>query len=211
MAYIEKSSGGDFQNVPAGTHPAVCYRVIDLGTQKVNWQGEEKSQHKILVSWEICDPELRMDDGRPFTIGTRYTWSMHEKARLRADLESWRGKTFTDADFIKGPGGFEIQNIIGVGCYLSIVHTTKDGKTYANIKAVSKLPRGTQVPPPENPRNFVWLTKDEFVESCFDHLTDGLKRIVTDSPEYKKLVSGEPTSDAHDVQVHELDDEIPFS
>ena len=129
MVYVPKNEGGDFQNVPAGTHPAICYRVIDLGTQEISWQGQVKHQHKILVSWEIADPEVRMEDGRPFSIGNRYTWSMNEKSRLRADLESWRGQAFTEIDLSEGPGGFEIENILGKPCLLSVVHTTKGDKT----------------------------------------------------------------------------------
>jgi hypothetical protein len=212
MAYVPKESGGDFQNVPAGTHPAICYRVIDLGTQEITWEGKIKHQRKILVSWEIADAELRMDDGRPFSIGNRYTWSMSDKARLRADLESWRGVAFTDRDLSEGPGGFEIQNILGKPCLLSVVHTTKGGKTYANIKAVSKLPRGMAVSTRENPEVFLWLTREEFSQTAFDGLTDGLKAIIQASPEYKRLASGESVTDdpPPSVERDQIDDEIPF-
>jgi hypothetical protein len=76
------SAGGDFESIPPGTYPAVCYRVIDLGRQETEYQGEKKIQHKVLLSWDIADEETRMSDGRPFTISSRYTWSMHEKAQL---------------------------------------------------------------------------------------------------------------------------------
>lgn len=101
--HLPQPSDAEFELAPAGTHIAVCYRVIDLGTQETTFKGEVKHQHKILISWEI--PDEKMKDGRPFTIGKRYTWSMSEKANLRNDLESWRGK-FTAADF--GPNGFKI-------------------------------------------------------------------------------------------------------
>lgn len=214
MAYVPKPNDNEFQLVPAGTWPSVCYRVIDLGTQKTTYQGQEKHQHKVLVSWEICDPELRMDDGRPFTIGQSYTWSMSEKARLRADLESWRGRSFTDKEM--GPGGFEINNIIGKGCLLSVVHTTKGDKTYANIKAVAKLPKGMETPASENQNNFVWLTKDEFIQANYDNLTDGLKAKIASSPEYQQLVNGEPVGEdcPHPDQYGSgndgFDDQIPF-
>ncbi len=172
-----------FTPVPEGNHIAVCYRVIDFGTQKIEWMGKEKHQRKVLVSWEI--PDEKMEDGRPFTIGQKFTWSMSEKANLRAVLESWRGKAFTDADF--GPQGFDIMNIIGVGCMLNVVHAHKNGKTYANIASVAKLPKGISSPGPTNPRNFVWLSREEFIQGNFDSLTDGMKAIILQSPEYKAL------------------------
>ena len=69
--YLTKPTA-DFKDPPEGTHPARCYRVIDLGTQEVDFQGQIKHQRKVLVSWELqC--EERMDDGRPFSIGKKYT------------------------------------------------------------------------------------------------------------------------------------------
>ena len=41
--------------VEAGSHPAICYQVIDLGTQKSTYQGETKELKKLRISFEICD------------------------------------------------------------------------------------------------------------------------------------------------------------
>ncbi len=56
----------NFKPCPAGSHHATCIRIIDLGTQLVEYQNEQKRQHKILVQWEIDpegDPEMLMPDG----------------------------------------------------------------------------------------------------------------------------------------------------
>lgn len=193
-----------FALVPQGNHIAVCYRVIDLGTQNGEWLGKPKIQRKVLVSWEI--PDEKMEDGRPFTIAQKFTWSMSEKAKLREVLESWRGKAFVEADF--GPQGFDIINIIGVGCMLNVIHENKNGKTYANIASVAKLPKGMTAPGPTNKRNFVWLSREEFSQAGFDELTDGLKALITASPEYKALSEREPVINAD--HGHEMEDEISF-
>lgn len=197
-----------FETTPQGNHIAVCYRVIDLGTQQVEWQGQIKHQRKVLISWEI--PDEKMADGRPFTIGQKFTWSMSEKANLRATLESWRGKAFTEADF--GPQGFDIMNIIGVGCMVNVVHAHKNGKTYANIASVAKLPKGVEAPGPSNPRNFVWLSREEFVQANFDSLSDSLKAQIQQSPEFKAL--SDPENIVHSGSARTLEDmeseEIPF-
>src|SRR6478735_3792609 len=98
------SPSGNFTPPPAGTFPAICYRILDLGTQHGSYKGKPRVAHKILISWEIKDDEAVMEDGRPMSIHQNYTWSMNEKAALRKDLESWRGKRFTEADF--GENGF---------------------------------------------------------------------------------------------------------
>ena len=174
----------EFELAPAGTHLAVCYRVIDLGTQDSSYNGQAKRQHKILISWEI--PDEKMSDGRPFTISQRYTWSMSEKAALRRDLESWRGKPFSEADF--GEHGFDIQKIIGVGCLLTIVHNGKNGKTYANISAIGKLMKGMQAPALSNPQAYLWINVERWNPEAFSKLSQGLQAAIMKSPEYAQLV-----------------------
>lgn len=197
-----------FTPVPQGNHIAVCYRVIDLGTQQGEWKGKITHRRKLLISWEI--PDEKMEDGRPFTIGQKFTWSMSENATLRQILESWRGKAFTEADF--GPQGFDIMNIIGVGCMLNVVHAHRNGKTYANIASVAKLPKGITAPGPTNARNYVWLSKEEFIQQNFDNLTEGLKALITQSPEYKALADSEHTvGNGEPRTLEDMDAEaVPF-
>src|SRR5688572_9522594 len=123
MHLPKPTEGGDFTPPPAGAFPAICHRFIDLGTQTSNFNGETKHQRKVMLSWEVADEQERMEDGRPYTISQRFTWSMHEKATLRKTLESWRGKAFEDSDF--GPGGFDTRKLIGQPCMLSIIHVDK--------------------------------------------------------------------------------------
>jgi hypothetical protein len=196
MHLPKPSEGGDFTPTPEGTHPATCYRFIDLGTQAGEYMGAPKIARKVMLSWEITDPELRMDDGKPFTISSRYTWSMHEKATLRKTLESWRGKKFEDGDF--GPGGFDTKKLLGAGCYLSVIQTKKDDKTYSNISSIMKLPKGVAVTPAESPLVYFSLDADEFDREVFNTFSENLQNIIKASPEYQAL--GKP---------HAADDYVP--
>jgi hypothetical protein len=210
--FMPASQDSTFAPPPAGAHIAVCFRVIDLGTQKVEWQGDIKFQRKILLSWEL--PNETMEDGRPFSISQRYTFSSSEKARLRKDLESWRGRKFTEADF--GPGGFDIKNVLGAACMLSIVHETKDGKTYANISGVTGVPKGMPKPTPTNSMVYFSLDRERFDRAVMEGLSDNLKTTIKNSPEYQELTRpapapdesgyGEPPPYDHDP----LDQAIPF-
>jgi hypothetical protein len=210
--HLPPNNDTQFSPPPAGTHVAVCYRVIDLGTQQVEWQGSIKHQRKVLISWELS--EEKMEDGRPFTVGQRYTLSSHEKSRLRKDLEAWRGKKFSDEDF--GPGGFDIKNIIGKACMLSIVHNAKDGKTYANIASVSALPRSMNAPALVNEPVYFSLGEPRLDTDTFDNLTDGLKNVIKTSPEYMEHFRdpNEPPSpqspNEYGANGDPLDDSIPF-
>src|SRR5689334_6354597 len=135
MAIMASAKGGqDFAPAPAGTHAAVCCDVIDLGMLEVTFGGKTKSQHKVNIVWQI--EELR-DDGKPFNVRKRYTLSLHEKASLRKDLESWRGKAFTAEEL----AGFDLEALIGVGCMLNIIHKEREdgGTPWANVTAIMKL------------------------------------------------------------------------
>lgn len=203
MTYLPKpTEGGSFSLVPAGTYPAVCYRILDLGTQPSTFNGETKLKHKVMISWELHDPDTTMDDGKPMSMHQRYTWSMHENATLRRHLEAWRGKAYSDSEL--GEGGFNVKKLLGVGCYMGVVHNENGGSTYANISAISKLPKGMETPTLVNPPTYCWLNKEGFDEEVFASLSDKMKATIQSSPEYKRLVSGEPEPE----KFH--DDPIPF-
>lgn len=137
MAIVAKASGGNFTPAPAGSWGAVCCDVVDLGIVESTFSGKTKKQHKIRVVWQIDE---NMENGKPFLASQRYTLSLHDKAGLRKDLESWRGRAFTDEEL----EGFDVETVIGAPCLLSIVQAASGGNVYANVKGVMKLPRGMQ-------------------------------------------------------------------
>ena len=138
MPIIAKA-GATFKPAPSGTFAAVCVDVIDLGALEVTYAGKTKVQHKIRIVWQIEEED---ENGRPFQVSRRYTLSLHEKAGLRKDLESWRGRAFNEEEC----QGFDIEKLLGVGCLLNIIHNTKDGSTYANVSGIMKLPKGMPAP-----------------------------------------------------------------
>ncbi len=124
-----------FKPAPAGVHQAVCVDVVDMGLMEVTWLGVTKKKPKLRVVWQI---EELMEDGKPFIVQKRYTASLHEKAGLRKDLESWRGRAFTDAELDE----FDVEKLLGVNCLLNVVHVVREGQTYANVSAVMPIQKG---------------------------------------------------------------------
>ena len=198
------TSGEGFERCPAGNHLAVCYEIIDLGTQEATYKGETKKQRKIWLGWET--PHEQMEDGRPFVIGRRYTLSSHEKSTLRKDLESWRGKPFKDEEF--GEGGFAIESVIGAACFLNVVHNENEGKTYANINSVAALPKGTKAPSATNSHVYFSLDPPDFSQDTFDSLSDRMKETIAKSPEFQQVKGAGPVTVP---AIDESDDnESPF-
>jgi hypothetical protein len=200
---LPKQQESSFERCPEGTHLAVCYEVIDLGTQQIEYQGVNKLQRKIWIGWEL--PNETMSDGRPFVVGKRYTLSSFERATLRKHLEAWRGKRFTEEEL--GPNGsFDIRNVIGAGCFLSVIHSEYEGNTYSNVEAVSALPKGTQSPPLVNQRIYLSLEPEDFDERVLDSLSERMQELIKASPEYYELKNGT----AKPADLVTADDEVPF-
>jgi hypothetical protein len=195
----------EFELVPAGSHIAVCYRVIDLGTQKVEYKGQQKIQHKIMLSWELCDEFMTKgkSEGLPFSIHKKYTLSSSDKATLRCDLESWRGRPFSDEDF----GKFDIGKLIGVGCLIGVIHNETSGKVYANIKSIMRLPKGMEAKKSLNPN--VYFSLNEFDQSIYDSLSENVKATIALSPEYQAIKN--PSNHNIDESNDWSDEAIPVS
>jgi hypothetical protein len=63
---------------------------------------------------------------------------------MRKDLESWRGRPFTQAELEQ----FDLEVLLSVGAMVNVIHNVKDGSTYANVAAVMKMPKGMSAPAP---------------------------------------------------------------
>lgn len=191
MKFSSNSSDKKFENPEPGTYPAVCIRLIDMGTQTSDWKGEKKTAHKVKLVWELSE---KMTDGRPFIAIRDFTVSLHEKSALRGFLSGWRGKDFSDEEL----KGFEAKNLLGKGCLLSLVQNGE----YINVNTASKLPKGMEAPKPENP--IVYFSFDEFDRKSFDSLSDKLKEKISQAPEYQLAMKHQ--GNAFDG----MPDDIPF-
>lgn len=212
---LPEKTGGDFVPCPQGTFPARCVRFIDLGSHEQFFEGQSKGKKRlVLITWEL--PTEKMEDGRPFTISKRYTWSMHEKSALRKDLESWRGKRFGDSDF--GPGGFNVKKLLDVGATITVSHRDNDGTIFSNVTAIGGMMKGMELPDRINPLTYVALKEGDFVSMDFDTLSDGLQEKIRQSPEWARLHGQDlqsnkagPEHDERNPPAHDgFDDEVPF-
>ena len=193
--YAKDGGGGDYEQAPTGNHVARCIRLIDLGTQHSSYEGKATVRNQVLVSFELCNE--KMADGRPFTIGEFYTNSLNEKAKLRAHLEAWRGRAFTDEEL----NGFDLESILGKPCMVSII-INENRKT--RISAIAAMPKGMQSAPCVNDPYSFWI--EEWDQAAFDQMPDGIKKLISESDEYKNRGSKKATHQA----IVDMDSDIPF-
>ena len=215
MALIASASGGTFKPVPPGMHLARCYRIIDLGTQKTEYQGKVNYQHKVMLGFEVHGEDsqgqpLRAETG-PMIISKTYTLSLNDKAALRADLVAWRGRDFTIIEAQR----FDLKNVLGAWCMVTVATSERDGKQYSNITGINPVPlqiKNLGLPEGENDVLY-WAIEDGDL-NVLETFGKGIREKIKNSPEYQQRVSGEPaTNDAENSKsgaFKDLDDDIPF-
>jgi hypothetical protein len=214
----DKGGGAEFKPAPAGLNIAVCVGVIDLGTRETSFQGDDPyKRREVLLQWELVglDAEERRDDGKPWIVSKTYTLSLSQKANLRKDLESWRGRPFT-ADELKA---FELLDLEGIPGHLNIVHVkSKDGqKTYANVAGLAPLKKNQKFThPTTNSLTFEFTNKDgELLDNrALDHQLEGMPEWIAskirESDEYQDSLRGLTGRVPTGAAVADDDDEIPF-
>lgn len=201
-----KGGGTDFEPIPEGTYVARCVSVVDLGIQQTNFGAKEK----IYVGWEV--PSVRVkwekDDKEhegPALIGSQYTASIHEKSILGQHLTSWRGKQFTEEE----RNAFDVFNVLGAPCMISVTHNKNGEKTYANVNAVMRLPQGTECPDAETDL-VAYTPQDNQYAGNLDKLPEWLQNKCReghklDQPAQASAQSAPPTPEGD-----YFDDDIPF-
>lgn len=203
MGLMAKNSGGDFERAPAGNHIARCYMVCDLGMQESTFNGETKLKHKVRIGFEL--PNETMEDGRPFSVSSHYTVSLHENAALRKDLISWRGRDFTPEE----SDGFDVMNVLGAPCMLNVIHKQEGDRTYVNIGGITPMPKGMDCPAAVNqPVRFTM--EDADWQEVFATLPEWLQDKINNRPaavdEYDQYAQQAPAGD----NFNDFDDDIPF-
>lgn len=147
-----EGNGGDFEYPPFGDHQAVMCDIQDLGEEEVEYKGQKKMSHKVLLVFQLeCEHGDRRKDGTRFTVRRKFTRSLYNSALLDF-LIQWRGKAFT-ADEIKE---FRLKTLYGVNAsivYGELPSKTPGGKPYKGIVSISKW--NTKLGPTIRPENYV--------------------------------------------------------
>lgn len=203
------SGGGTFENPEPGSYAAVCYKIIDIGTQEGEYQGVKNLKRQVIIGWELNELMTTGENaGKPFVVSKFYTASLSEKATLRHDLAGWRGRDFT-ADELSG---FEDKNILGKSCMLSLTLTDK-GKI--RVSSVAKLPKGMQAPVQVNPTIYLSLEPDAYGKEVFEAQSDKMKALIMLSPEWQELNAPPLQNNTRSMTdggsgFADFEDDIPF-
>lgn len=200
---------------PTGSHPARCVWLIDLGTHREQFKDDEpKDVRKIAIGFEFPTETsiFREEDGpQPYLLTKRFTRSMHEKASLRKFLSTWRGEVITDAE----ASTFDISKLVGAQALVSVSHDNrKPERTYANIDAAMRMPKGYTCPPQVNPTRIVDLNNlgEPETHAAITTLPKWLKEAIETSYEFlafERRAKGAPGDDSDAAWAAVVKDEEP--
>lgn len=194
----------NYSPAPEGTHPARCCALIDMGTSESTFEGQTRTRRRVRIVFEIADPELITASGERYQISRTFTQSLNERGALRPFLEAWRGRAFTPQEL----AGFDLKSVLTAAGLASVVHEVKGDRTYANVKTMSKLPKGMTVEALTTAPIF-WDMSGEPDWSAWDRLSDRTREEIGDTPEFRKLERPADTA-APAGDTDPDSDDIPF-
>tara|TARA_B100001248_G_scaffold246902_1_gene217904 strand:+ start:363 stop:968 length:606 start_codon:yes stop_codon:yes gene_type:complete len=201
MTSIIANGGNDtpsYPTVSVGVHKARCVRVIDLGTQQNDYQGQISWKRQVMLIWEV--PSETDNKGEPLTISKFYTLSLNEKANLANDLVSWRGRPFTETE----KKAFDISKVAGKPCSINVILNQK-GKP--KVSTVMPIGKNDEIAQQFHP-NMVFSITDfqEKKMEVFNQLPEGIRNIILKS---KELEGTEKQDLGDENNAQDLGD-IPF-
>ena len=209
------SGGGSFTPVAPGMHLARCYRIVDMGTQKSEYQGKVNHLQKVMIQFEVHGEDdngnaLVTAKGEPMSISKNFTLSLAEKATLRKDLQTWRGRDFTTDEL----RGFEMKNVLGAWAMITAAKSVgNNGKDYTNIVSINPVPvaiKKAGLPEGFNKlAMFVIETPDMELLETFGN---GLREKIMSSPEWRARSGDQPVRKATNTGsgFDDMDDDVPF-
>jgi len=216
MALIAKESGGGtFTPVPPGMHLARCYRIVDLGRQKSEYLGQVKILPKVMLQFEVHGEDdagnpIVTAKGEPMSISKNFTLSLAEKATLRKDLQTWRGREFTAEEL----RGFQIDNVLGAWAMIAVTKATgNNGKEYTNIANINSVPKAIKANLPEGHNKCAAFYIENPDMDLFETFSDNLKAKIEASPEWQSHIKGNSQSSkpaSGGSGFDDMADDIPF-
>ena len=211
LTLSETSKNTERQLPEAGATTGVLFSLVDLGTQKVTWDGEEKWTPKLRLAFELPDQVVEgevTENGKttkvtkPMVVSIELTRSLGERATLRKLLEQWRGQAFTSKEL----ASFSLKNLLGKACLLTLVHkTSQAGRQYCAIQGMAKLPKGMKAPTTTQ-NGQVFYEIEQGTGGQFNELPEWLQEKIRASKELAGGASSAPQVGAVDGDGNQ----VPF-
>jgi hypothetical protein len=195
-------------------HPFVIVGIYCVGT--LPGKGGFEPKNTVILAFELPEVEpleFREDDGtitrKPRMISKRYNLSFNEKAKLRIDLESLRGRPFTKEE----ADSFQLEKLLGVTGNLNVMHKPGQDKVFADVTGLFGKHKGQVITGTMPKEVFSVFSLENAAELAGCLLPEWIQKLVQTSEEYINLVSN-PQPQQQPQQVSDNDggplDDVAF-
>ena len=206
------SGGSSHPPMDAGTYFGVCVGVVDIGTHTETWEGKDIVRNQLILLFDFPTETIEINgEQKPRCQSLKLTKSTHEQAKLRKHLIAWRGRDFTD-DELKD---FSLRKLLGIPASIGVIQDTYNGKTYAKILTLGKLPKGVELPKADRKIYFDMLDADTY--DAIEELPDWIIKEINQSAEaiahnkvFMKESKKAEIAQMGSSSVTNNDDETPF-
>lgn len=202
---VKNKVGPSIPPVDAGTYPAVCVGVVDLGEQRN--EKFKKYEEKVLIIWELGGVTCTIDgEEKPRWISRDFSATLNEKSNLTKTLVPWRGKAFTDEEL--NGDGFSLLDMLGEGCLLQLTVEEKDGRQFNRINGVMGMIVGMPTPEPQS--SMMVFDMDAWDDEALEVLPAWVQERIRKSTQYQKLHTPTDTVDFEQTETPAGEDGCPF-
>jgi len=172
------NGGQHFDPMEAGSHPAVCVGVVDIGTHTETWDGKDLTRSQLILMFDFPTETIEINgEHKPRCMSLKLTKSTHKQAKLLRHLISWRGRGFT-ADELND---FSLTKLLGVSAMVNVIQKTVNGKAYSNISTICKPPKGMAMPTSD--RKIYFDMADAETYGAIEELPDWIVKEINTSAE----------------------------
>ena len=163
--------------VEPGVYMAVCVGVVDLGEQ---YSEKFKSySNKVKFVWALPGETIEIEGKQEERqLSKEFTISASKKSNLRAFLESWNAKSYSDEEF----GEVDLFDQIGKACQLQVV--LNDTGEYSNVANLMPLPKG--MPAPTSQTAFFTWDMDAWDDVTLEKLPAWTQEQIKKSTQFQK-------------------------
>ena len=203
-------SNRPFKTVPAGSHLGRLYKIVDVGTQMNDYQGQITYPRKVIFFFEILSEDsagkpIATDDGKPLSVMKEYTATLNEKGKLVQMLKQWLAAEVPDP--------FDPRELLGKFGMVNVSNTSKGDRVYANLDGVSPVPAiYMKAGLPEGFNDLLYFSMDKFDSVVYESFPNWIKEKIQKSPEFRKIAGGNvpKKSDVPADFDDRFNDSVPF-
>lgn len=186
-----------FSIADEGVHLATLVSIIDLGIQtqqKYKKPEETVDVHKVLFSFKIRSDED--DPSNNSVIHKQFTATLSDQSSLKPVCQALFGGV-KENEWLSET--FNLTDLIGKSCQISVIHTENKGITYANISNCTALARNMKADPlPEN--DFVIYEIEDGENDVFLNFSEKMQDKIRKAKNFPIQENEESDSDYPDFE-----------